>query len=78
MVFIVVMMLVILAVCGVIVTYVAFPHRGAELPVAPWLGDAMSRAAEALPVLDETDADEGYDDGSDGHDRDRVAFADRW
>ncbi len=58
MVLVIVMMAVILALCGVIVAYVAFPHRGEELPVAPWFGDAMSRAADALPVLDEDDRDE--------------------
>ncbi|MDQ4052741.1 MAG: hypothetical protein M3237_08565 [Actinomycetota bacterium] len=66
MVFIVVMMAVILVLCGVIAAYVAFPHRGEELPVAPWLGDAMARAADALPVLDEEEHSED------------SAFADRW
>jgi hypothetical protein len=65
-VFIVVMMAVILALCGVIAAYVAFPHRGEELPVAPWLGDAMAKAADALPLLDEEE------------DSDESAFADRW
>lgn len=51
MVLVIVMMAVILALCCVIVAYVAFPHRGEELPVAPWIGDAMSRAADVLPVL---------------------------
>jgi hypothetical protein len=49
-------MLVILAISGLVVTYVAFPHRGEEVPGAPWLGDAMSKGVDALPVLDE---DEG-------------------
>ena len=48
--FIIVTMAVILALCGVIAVFVAFPHRGEELPGAPWLGDAMSRAADAVPV----------------------------
>jgi hypothetical protein len=48
-------MLLILAVAGVVVVYVAFPHRGEELPVAPWLGDAMKRGVEALPTLEDTD-----------------------
>jgi hypothetical protein len=64
-VFIVVVMTVILALCGAIATYVAFPHRGEELPGAPWLGEAMARAADAMPLLEEEDADES-------------AFADRW
>jgi hypothetical protein len=64
-VFIIVTMGVILALCGVIAVFVAFPHRGEELPGAPWLGDAMSRAADAVPVLDEEDAD-------------ASSFSDRW
>jgi hypothetical protein len=56
-VFLIVAMTVILALCGAIVAYVAFPHRGEPLPGAPWLGDAMARAADALPVLAEEDAD---------------------
>jgi len=65
-VFILVTMAVILALCGVIAVFVAFPHRGEELPGAPWLGDAMSRAAGAMPVLEEEDAES------------TSAFADRW
>lgn len=52
-------MLAILLVCGLVVTYVAFPHRGEEVPGAPWLGDAMSRATDSLPLLDEP---EGVDE----------------
>jgi len=51
-------MLVILVVSGLVVAYVAFPHRDKEMPHAPWLGDAMTRATEAMPTLDE---DEGTD-----------------
>ena len=51
-------MLFILAVSGLIVAYVAYPHRGKEMPQAPWLGDAMNKATDALPTLDE---DEGTD-----------------
>ena len=57
MAFIVVIMLVILALCGVIAAYVAFPHRGEDLPGAPWLGDAMARAADVLPTLEDDDED---------------------
>lgn len=49
-------MVVILVVSGLVVAYVAFPHRGEEVPGMPWLGDAMTRGVEALPTLDE---DEG-------------------
>ena len=41
-------------------TFVAFPHRGEELPGVPWLGETMNRAADAMPTLDE---DEHPDDG---------------
>lgn len=46
-------MLVVLAVAGAVVAYVAFPHRGQEVPGAPWLGDAMGKARRVLPDLDE-------------------------
>jgi hypothetical protein len=54
---IVVVMIVILLLAGLVVTYVAYPHRGEDLPAAPWLGEAMSRAADAAPVLDEDAGD---------------------
>ena len=54
-------MLVILVVCGVVALYVTFPHRGEQVPGAPWLGDAMARAADAITVLDETDGDPAGD-----------------
>lgn len=52
---ILVAMLVILGISGLVVTYVAFPHRGEEVPGAPWLGDAMSKGVDALPTLDESE-----------------------
>jgi hypothetical protein len=51
-------MLVILVVSALVVAYVAFPHRDKEMPRAPWLGDAMNKATDAMPTLDE---DEGTD-----------------
>lgn len=54
---IVLTMLVILVVCGAVALYVAFPHRGEEVPAAPWLGEALWKAREALPTLDEEDAE---------------------
>jgi hypothetical protein len=47
-------MLVILALAGVVVLYVAFPHRGEEVPAAPWLGDALRKGVESAPTLDNT------------------------
>ena len=49
-------MIVILVISALVVTYVAFPHRGEDVPGAPWLGEAMTRGVEALPTLEE---DEG-------------------
>jgi len=49
---IVLTMLVILAIAGVIVVYVAFPHRGEEVPHAPWVGEAMRTGVNSLPTLD--------------------------
>lgn len=46
-------MLVVLAMAGAVVAYVAFPHRGQAVPGAPWLGEAMFSARRALPDLDE-------------------------
>lgn len=43
---------------GLVLVYVAYPHRGEELPKVPWLGDAMGRAVEQLPTLDNTAEDE--------------------
>jgi hypothetical protein len=57
MLVVVLVMLVIVAIAALVVTFVAFPHRGEELTAAPWLGEAMSRAAEAMPTLDEEYAD---------------------
>jgi hypothetical protein len=50
---IVVAMLVVLVVAGLVVVYVAYPHRGEELPAAPWLGEAMTRAADAAPLIED-------------------------
>jgi hypothetical protein len=52
---VVVVMVLILLVAGVVAAYVAYPHRGEELPGAPWLGDAMAKAADAVPLLDDED-----------------------
>ncbi|GAB2450268.1 hypothetical protein GCM10027062_34330 [Nocardioides hungaricus] len=52
MLFVVISMLVILAIAGLVVLYVAYPHRGEQVPAAPWLGDAMSRAVDAAPLLE--------------------------
>lgn len=55
MVAVVVVMVLILLVAGVVAAYVAYPHRGEEMPAVPWVGDAMAKAADAMPLLEEED-----------------------
>lgn len=50
---IVLTMLVILALAGLVVAYVAWPHRGLDMPAAPWLGERMRQGVDALPTLGE-------------------------
>lgn len=50
---IVLAMLVIMALATTVVVYVAFPHRGQQVPHAPWLGPVMQRAVDRFPALDE-------------------------
>lgn len=49
---IVVAMLACLAIAGLVVAYVAYPHRGQQMPRTPWLGDALARTVEKAPTLD--------------------------
>ena len=49
---IVLTMLVILVIAGLVVVYVAFPHRGEEVPHVPWVGEAMRTGVNSLPTLD--------------------------
>ena len=44
-------MLLILLISAAIVVYVAYPHRGEDVPKAPWIGDVMNKTADALPTL---------------------------
>jgi hypothetical protein len=41
-------MLVIIVVAGLTVTFVAFPHRGRDIPRARWLSDIMNKAASRV------------------------------
>lgn len=50
-------MLVILVLAALVVLYVAFPHRGEDVPAAPWLGDALRKGVESAPTLDNTAED---------------------
>jgi hypothetical protein len=52
---IVIVMVLILVVAGLVAAYVAYPHRGERMPATPWLGDAMAKAADAAPVLEDED-----------------------
>jgi len=45
-------MLAIMVLAGVVVLYVAYPHRGEEVPNAPWVGEAMRKGVNMLPTLD--------------------------
>lgn len=53
MIAVIISMLVTLLVAGLVTLYVAYPHRGEKVPAAPWLGDALSKAAGAAPTLEE-------------------------
>lgn len=57
MVYIVVAMLACLFVAGAVIFYVAYPHRGEKVPGVPWLGEALEKAADAAPVLEEHEID---------------------
>ncbi len=51
MIWIVAFMLLILLAAGLVAAYVAFPHRGLQVPGAAWLGDAMRKGVDRLPTL---------------------------
>ena len=52
--FLVFAMLGILVLAGIVVLYVAFPHRGEDVPAAPWLGTVLRKRVESAPTLDNT------------------------
>ena len=53
---IVIMLVLGLLVAGAVVVYVAYPHRGEEMPVVPQLGDAMRKGVDALPTLEDSES----------------------
>ena len=57
MLYIVIAMIVSLVVAALVALYVAYPHRGEKMPAVPWFGDALGKAADAVPVIDEDEAD---------------------
>ena len=58
MLFLLVAMLVILVLAGLVVLYVAFPHRGEDVPYVGWLGRLLRKGVDTAPTLDNT-AEEG-------------------
>ena len=48
MLFIALCLLALLVLSALIAAYAAFPHRGAEIPHAQWLSDAMVKAREKI------------------------------
>jgi hypothetical protein len=67
MTFLVVAMLVVLVLAGLVVLYVAFPHRGEDVPYAGWLGRLLAKGVDTAPTLDNTADDaatERHDDSS--------------
>lgn len=50
-------MVLVVAVAGLVLFYVAFPHRGQRPAQGEWLGEAMTRATQRVTTLDETDGD---------------------
>jgi hypothetical protein len=57
-------MLGIVVLAGLVVVYVAFPHRGHDVPSAPWVGDAMRKGVNRLPTLDNQTDEQKYESAS--------------
>lgn len=53
---IILMMTLGVVVAAVVAIYVAYPHRGEQIPVVPQLGDAMRKGVDALPTLEDTES----------------------
>ncbi len=67
--FLVVAMLVVLVLAGLVVLYVAFPHRGEDVPYFGWLGRLLRKGVDTAPTLDNTA--EAVDSEDAGHTRDQ-------
>ncbi len=61
MIWILLAMVLIVALACLVVVYVAYPHRGAEVPSVPWVGRVMRRGVDRLPTLDNLDEKEDAD-----------------
>ena len=57
-------MLGIVVLAALVVVYVAFPHRGHDVPSAPWVGDAMRKGVNLLPTLDNQTDEQKYETAS--------------
>ena len=64
MILIVFTMLATVVLAAIVVLYVAYPHRGQDVPSLPWLGDAMRRGVARLPTLDNSGDGPGAREGS--------------
>jgi hypothetical protein len=47
-------MLATLVLAGLVVVYVAFPHRGEDVPHVPWLGQLLRKGVDSAPTLHNT------------------------
>ena len=57
MVLITVFMLGCLLLAATVVVYVAYPHRGHDVPAAPWISRAMRDGVSRLPTLSSSEQD---------------------
>jgi len=55
--FMIVTMVLSLGLAAGIALYVAFPHRGEDVPRAAWLGRSLRRGVESLPTIEGADDD---------------------
>lgn len=62
MLYIVLVMVVVVVIAAAVVVYAAYPHRGEEVPTAPWLGKAMTRAVGRLPTITQEEGDQHRED----------------
>jgi hypothetical protein len=53
---IILMMTIGVLVAAAVGVYVAYPHRGEDMPVVPQLGDAMRKGVNALPTLEDSES----------------------
>lgn len=56
MLYLLLSMVLVLGVAVAVVVYVAYPHRGEEMPVAPQIGKAMRGAVDRAPTVDNVEA----------------------